>query len=174
MPIRIVAQPTVQPVTLVEVKADLRIEHTDDDARLTRHIAEAREWVEELAQRATTTQTLEYDLRQFSPYGVILPRAPIQEVLSVKYEDAEGEHTIDAANYTLIKALALLEPASGYSWPTSYRMVAEYKAGFGDAADDVPASLKTAIRLKVQELYDGPDATAAIYNVLGRQLTMVA
>jgi uncharacterized phiE125 gp8 family phage protein len=174
MPISIITPPEIEPVTLDEVKADLRIVHADDDALLERYIAEAREWVEELTQRATITQTLEYSLRQFSSYGVILPRSPIQEIVSVKYEDVDGEHTIDAAEYLFIKPLSLLEPATGYSWPDSFRMVAQYTAGFGDAAADVPASLKTAIRLKVQEYYDGADATAAIYNTLGRQFTMVA
>ncbi len=88
MGVRLITSPAIEPVTLAEAKADLRIDHDDDNALLGRHIAEAREWVEKLLQIKLLFQTWELVIDKFPPSEIKLPFGPVNSIVSILYDDA--------------------------------------------------------------------------------------
>ena len=58
-------------------------------------------------------------------------------------------------------------------WPSGQFVTVRFVAGYPDAAS-VPGAIKTAIRVKVEELYDGVDRTKFIDDILTQNLLLVA
>jgi uncharacterized phiE125 gp8 family phage protein len=178
MGVRIVTQPTVEPVTLAEVKQDLRIEHTDYDTMLARHITAARSWLERRIQRKIAEQELEFTFDEFPAAEIKLPVGPAIAVTEITYDDEGGfEQTVDSATYWLdnVSEDSWIFPEE--SWPVTLDAVNSvrvyYTAGYDDLAN-VPAELKQAIRLKVQELYEGGDYEKAITDLITNSLRIYA
>ena len=158
--------PALEPVSLDEAKAHLRVTSADEDAYIASLITAAREWCEGFQQRAYVTQTRKLVLDRF-PGGcaIYLPRPPLQSVTSIVYTDSEGaQYTVDADSY-IVDTDA--EPgrivlAYGASWPSvTLRPAAgveiTYVAGYGDASD-VPQKVKQAMLLLVGHWYEQREA----------------
>lgn len=64
--IKLITAPSVEPLTLQEAKDQLRINTTDQDARITAYIAAARQFCENFTNRAFITQTWELWLDSIS------------------------------------------------------------------------------------------------------------
>lgn len=172
---RIITPPTVEPISLAEIKQDLRIDHPDSDESLTRMMAEAREWLETRLQFKLLTQTWEFVIDSFPVAEIRLPFGPVQTIASVKYDDADGlEQTIDPADYFLDNASFRVIPEPwlfpALSWPVTLDAVnavrIRFVAGYATPAL-VPGPAKSAFRLKVRELYDGDDTRAQVDAVTG-------
>src|ERR1041385_152928 len=119
----IVAPPTVEPITLDEVKNWLKQDGGDDDALITDLISAAREHAEKYLRRALITQTwkLTLDLEQCGyandlpgglyalpisaiygglPDRIDLPYPPLVSVTSVTTYDINNTGTVfDSSNY---------------------------------------------------------------------------
>jgi hypothetical protein len=67
MALRLITAPNAEPVTLQEAKDSLRVEGTDEDARITRHIINARRQAEAYTERQLVTATWELVLDAFPP-----------------------------------------------------------------------------------------------------------
>jgi uncharacterized phiE125 gp8 family phage protein len=173
--VKLIAPPTTEPITLAEAKLNLRVDFTDDDARITRHIVEAREWVEWRIQQKIAVATWEIALDAFPTSEIELTLSPVNSVTSVKYDDvANVEQTLTVTTqYTYSNGI--IYPVG--DWPATYdkdnairiRAVTGYAA-----ANLIPAAVVGAIYLKIKELYDGTDADRAIHNLLTNHYTMVA
>ena len=183
---RLLAGPTVEPVTLAEAKAFLRLEsnspETAEDALVTSFIVAARQWAEGVTRRAFVLQTWAYTLPAFPPIchpdrsrydgdEIDLPLGRCLGVQSITYVDTDGtlrtlggpssSPTVTAAfRETLISdqgGVAL--PAWGETWPATRddepaAVTVTFRAGYGPAASDVPASIRTAILYRVADLYE--------------------
>jgi uncharacterized phiE125 gp8 family phage protein len=180
MGLQVIAPPVEEPVPIEDIKADLRVSHNDDDAQLTRLTAEAREWVEQRVQRELALKTWEFTIDYFPSAEIILPHRPINSIVAVKYDDVDGyEQTLPPAEYYLDNASepGWLFPVTG--WPATLDAVnavrVTYMAGYADPAL-MPAALKSAVTLMVQELYDGPDGgrQTRIRDLLMNSYLMVA
>lgn len=166
----LIEAPATEPVTLAEAKLHLRVEDDEsvEDSLIAALISAAREYGEHRTERCFLTQTWEDVFDSFPAcYGRLeLGRAPVQDVMSIKYIDASGvEQTLDPARYLVDASLAPVEiaPAPGYDWPdTECRRPASvrvrYVAGYGDGADAVPAILRAAIKLRIGELYENRES----------------
>lgn len=155
MNITIIGEPPVEPVTLVEVYAHLRLtpdhagspgeETHPDDAMLTRHIATARKSVETATRRSLVLQTLRMSMGgwhwwqwpgQSRCYSVRLHRPPIVSVESVSYYGADNAlQAVDAANYYLTdEQVPELRFVTGFVAPALYdrpdALRVEYRAGY--------------------------------------------
>lgn len=161
--------PSSEPVTLTEAKLHLRVDTTADDTLIAGLITAARITAENISWRALVTQTWELILDAF-PWKrlIVLPRPPLQKVVSITYKIAAGtEQTFAAANYVVDTdsdpgRLAL---ASTASWPGDelYPLGAvkvQFDAGYGDA-DDVPQIYKQAILLLVGHYYENREQVVA-------------
>lgn len=154
---RIITSPTVEPITLADVKAQLGIPTADTatDALITRRITEARQWAEDYMQRAIFTQTQEVRFDDFPPImrlreriqlpdryfdfdAIKLPFPDLQSVVSIKYIDIDGvEQTITASDYVVdtYDYLGAVRPAYGLAWPSvrseANAVRVQYKCGYG-------------------------------------------
>ncbi|KAF0234090.1 MAG: hypothetical protein FD177_1002 [Desulfovibrionaceae bacterium] len=171
MALKIVTPPAVEPVELSDAKLQLRISSSVDDVLVESRIMPARFWAEHAAGRQFITATWELRLDAW-PCGrvVDLPKPPLQEVLSVKCLDQDGtEQTFSSANYVVdtVSTKGRIVLKSEFSWPTladqpgAVRI--QFKAGYGDAAADVPACARHAILLHIQAAHLGDRETFGGY-----------
>jgi len=172
----LITGPTVEPVTLAEAKAHLRIDHSEEDSLIEALITAAREHIDGKAGwlgRALVEQTWELSLTRFPDDAIRLPLPPLVEVTSVTYVDTAGAtQPRSAALYQVLRHdPALIVPAYGQAWPSTREMPeavkvrfrAGYEPGSGsptDYAENVPRPIKQAILLLVAHWYGNREAAA--------------
>lgn len=149
--------PAAEPLTAAEVRARLGLSDSVSDAMLTPLIKGAREkldgWSGWLG-RALITQTWVLYLPAFCA-SVSIPLPPLQQVVSVKYIDADGvEQTLDAASHRVIAgSRPVLQFKSDTALPaTAFSADAvriEFRAGYGDGGASVPEPIRNAMVLDV-------------------------
>jgi uncharacterized phiE125 gp8 family phage protein len=171
------AAPARRAVTLADALAQVREFEGDNgagDALLEAYIAAAHDACEQRTERALITSDWLLTLDafpaadRFNPHAAIALRAcPVQSVLSIKYDDADGvERTLDTAAYRVspTQEPALITPVAGTTWPTTLdapgAVRVAYRAGYGATPDHVPEPLKQWIRLAVGDLYERRNASA--------------
>lgn len=144
--------PAAEPVTLTETKAYLRIDTNDEDTLLTTLITVAREAAEEYLGRSLITQTWQLAFDDFVPSEVRLPRGPVQNITSVKsYTQAEAETVISTDAYYLNAAK---DRVCFTSLIASHRIEILYVSGYGNAAGDVPSTIRHALLAFIARLYE--------------------
>jgi uncharacterized phiE125 gp8 family phage protein len=154
--------PTVEPLSLEEVKLHLRVDHTEEDTLIYRLLKMARETAEKDYDLALITQSLQYRLDDWpedEPF--YLPKPPLQSITSIGYYDTAGvAQTILASNYELdiYSQPGRVRPIPDYSWPDVQdklnAITIEYKAGFGATASTVPEELRQALLLLIGNYYE--------------------
>lgn len=155
----IVTAPAVEPVSLSEAKAHLRVDYSDDDSLIGAQISAARRMVEGFTRNRLITQTLRFTWNHFPP-TLSLPVWPVQSVETLEYTDTDGStQTLAASDYTLIKRKPReIGPAYSEVWPATRlhwnAVRVEVKAGHGDAGSDVPGDLLAAMKLILASLYE--------------------
>lgn len=154
-----IIQPVVEPLTLAEVKLNLRQDDSADDSIIAGLIAAAREQVEHRTGRALITQTWEHTWDSF-PVTINLSPTQIQSVLSVKYIDADGnQQTLPADQYQVDSdsAPGRIMPAYGLSWPGCKNVPnavrVQYTCGYGDTSAEVPAAIKHWMQIMIATWY---------------------
>lgn len=159
MSLSLVTAPTVEPVSLAEVKNYLKIDDdlTEDDALLSGLIAVARQHLDGYSGvlgRCLVSQTWKLSLPDFKSV-IKLPLPPLQSVTHVKYYDTGGNlDTVSASIYEVITG----GTSGGYihllgdqTWPTDVDtdraepVEITFVAGYGDSWNDVPEPLRLAI-----------------------------
>jgi uncharacterized phiE125 gp8 family phage protein len=162
-PYSVTVAPAIEPVTLDEAKEHLGVLVSDDDDLITALIIAAREFVENYTGRKLIEQTIQYTLPDFPLEGVIyIPSSPVISVDSVEYVDSGGDDQTLSADLYEVRAIELPPEISllgGESWPstdtdTSVAVTVTATVGYGDSADDVPHTIKSAIKLMLTKLYD--------------------
>ena len=171
--LKIVTEPTAEPITTAEAKAHLRVDIADDDTLIAALVKAARRWCEEATNRAFVTQTWDLRLDHFPGWGswrgpyadlasveILVPISPLASVTSITYVDTDGtSQTLATAKYTVDSASepARIVPAYGESWPDTRdvpnAVTVRFVAGYG-AATAVPERIKAAIKLMVASLYE--------------------
>jgi uncharacterized phiE125 gp8 family phage protein len=150
--------PAVEPVSLDEAKAFLRIEHDDDDDVITALIAGARLYAEAQTRRALITQSWRLTRDAWPQTGRIAVRpAPLQSLDAVRVHDGGSEAIeLDVAGFFPDVAGSELVFAP-WAMPQPGRAAGielDVTLGYGDAAIDVPEPLRQAIRLLVGHWYE--------------------
>jgi uncharacterized phiE125 gp8 family phage protein len=168
MPSILLSPPAVEPLSLAEAKAFLRVEHDADDDVITALIAGARIHVEAQTRRALITQSWRLSRDAWPDDGriAVLP-APLRSLEAARVWRLDGTtQAIDADAFALdaASAPAVLSFAAG-ALPAPGRAVAgielDIEAGYGDAAADVPQPLRQAIRVLVSHWYENRGVVAA-------------
>lgn len=167
--------PTTEPLTLAELKLHCRVDFADDDALVTSLGTAARECVESMTGRALISQTWILTLDRF-PREIRIPVCPVQakaDSVTITYIDPSG--TVQTLSPTLfdvdaISEPARIQPAYGQQWPetrdTQNAITVTFISGYGDSGDDVPESLKCAIRLLTAHWYEHRELAGATITPL--------
>lgn len=134
---------TAAPVALAEVKEYTRIDTADFDATLNRAIKAAADEIENFGQVALLSQTIRVTVFDMvHGRGFDLPIGPVADA-------ATASVTIDGVAVIGFDLVGGMRPH--LRWPEalryefSARVVIEYPAGFGDAAEDIPDDLAQAV-----------------------------
>lgn len=149
--------PSVEPVTLVEAKKNLRLDHESEDELIEGLIRAAREEVEASCGVALIEQDWRLSLDRLPLLGrVLLRRHPVREVKSVTVFGHDGEGSlVDPGTYRLD---ASGRPARLHFLTTPPHAIngveIDFSAGFGESGTDVPDLLKRAILVLVAHWYE--------------------
>jgi uncharacterized phiE125 gp8 family phage protein len=151
--------PAIEPVSLAEAKAYLRVEHNDDDELIGALIAGSRIHVEAQTRRALITQSWRISADCWPEDGrlTVVP-GPLQQLTAARVYDFEGlAHDVDVQAFVSDKGASVLAFAP-WAVPAPGRVVAGIElnvtVGYGDAAIDVPEPLRQAIRLLTAHWYE--------------------
>lgn len=172
--------PAVEPVTLAEMKAHLRLDGAEEDAVVSACIVAARQACESYTGRSLISQTWQLYLDRWPKGAMRLPRGPVQELLSVAVIGDDGDATLLDGDGFHLDASAdppRLLRKRGAFWTTTARSLAgieiTYKAGYGDSWNDVPQALRQGLMMAAAQFYEHregggdahlPPAIAALWN----------
>lgn len=174
--LEILSAPTVEPVTLAEVKAFARVAIDDDDDLIESLIPAARAICEQATRRVFLPTQFELTVSHlpFAPWAfpwggwwgagrdpsISLPRPPLVSLDSLSYADESGNPiALDLAKLRVVRGTpGRIAPAFGCFWPFSLpelgSIAIRYTAGYPDPAH-VPATIKLAIKRLCTDWYDG-------------------
>ena len=154
--------PAVEPITLAEAKAHLRLDASAEDALVTSLILTSRLHIEAALGLALITQGWTY-LRDRWPRSrsLDLPMRPIQAVTAIRVLAADGSFTtLDPTSYELdgrgLPARLVLPASASRPQPgrASNGIAIDFTAGWGDLPADVPAPIRQSLLLLVAHWYE--------------------
>jgi uncharacterized phiE125 gp8 family phage protein len=185
MPLELTAAPAIEPITLDETKAHLKVDTTDDDALITNLISAARARAEWHTGRAFITQgwTLWLDgwpgatpcsdlppaLSATPPAAIEIPLPPLQAVSAItSYARDDSATVLDTSQYQVDTASkpARVALKFGVTPPANLRAInaiaIAFTAGYGDGESNVPALIRQAILDIIADMYANRGDTAAV------------
>jgi uncharacterized phiE125 gp8 family phage protein len=148
-----------------------------EDTILTVLITSARQYVEAVTRRALISQTWDMYLNEF-PFNnsFEIPLGSLQSITSMAYTDSSGTVTTMTATTDYIADTAS-EPGRvvlpyGIGWPSTTLhpvnpIAIRFVCGYGATAASVPASIRTAIKMTVEDLFEN---RSAVHNRAGVQI----
>ena len=162
----LIEAPTVELLSLTDVKANLRVMHNIEDDLIRVMITDAVSYAEESMDRALMEQKWRVMLDSFpaSAGAIALPRPKLQSVNSITYTDENGvsQTLILDTDFTLNTTAepGLIERAytSGVRplWPTvrpgTRAVVIQYTCGWDDP-DLIPREVISAIKVRISDMY---------------------
>ena len=154
--------PAVEPLTLSEAKAHLRVDTTDEDTLISSLITAARIHIEMATGRALITQVWSLFLDAWpSGDAVPLPLAPLVSVGAVRTYDEQGVATaLNAQDYFVdtVSQVPRVVRVNGQIWSPPGQVAngieIAFTAGYGANASDVPEPLRQAVRLLVAHWFE--------------------
>lgn len=162
-----VSAPAALPISVAEAKAQMRVEGNDDDTIIERLVNAAVAFVDVqgVLGRAMITQTWGEWLAP-NPSTVMLSLGPVQSVSAIKYYDVDGVlQTATLADFNVFGTpnRITITPKTGKAWPTTQTrddaIKIEYVIGYGNAASDVPQTVRHALLMLVAHWYENRETT---------------
>ena len=157
--------PAVEPVSVSEAKAHLRVDISDDDSYISTLITAAREWCEQYLDRTLINTQWTMRLDSF-PYEIELPRPPIATsgtttAVSLTYtlgDDSTATLSTTAYRVDRNSTPGVVRQLRAGTWPANlddYNAVAvTWWAGYGASGTSVPAAIRHAILMLVGHWYE--------------------
>jgi len=155
-------------LTHAEVRQQLRVDVSDEDAGQLFYLQAAVEIAEGYLGRGLLTQTWRVVDDDFDDEVYLPMAAPLQSVTSVQYYNTSGTLTTLSSSTYVVETTsepARLTLAPNHSWPAVQAgrvgaVVITYVVGWDDP-DDVPAAIKQGVRLAMTSMYESRDGAEA-------------
>ena len=158
--------PAVEPVTVAEMRDQVRQDSTAEDALLASYIRAARVRVEGFTRRRLISQEVEF--RRDGLGGVIrLPVDPVISLDQITYLDTAGtEQVLSGSLYRMRRSVMPFEviPTPNAVWPA---VLADLDTvgivltvGYGPDPEDVPEDFRAAIRGLAAHYYANREAVS--------------
>ena len=175
--------PAVEPVTLSEAKAHLRVDTATDDAYIGSLITAAREWCEQYLDRTLvhTQWVMRFD--RFPPDGTMdieLPRPPMATAgtttavaLTFTYENGTTA-TYSTASYRVDRdgVPGTVKTLYGQTWPPHLQddnaISVTWWGGYGSSGTSVPAAIRHAMLMLVGFWYE--NRSTVVVGSISKQL----
>lgn len=161
MAIKVVTPVAVEPITLAELRAHLRLDTVGgvhpDDTMIQAQLIAAREFAEHYTGRMLAPVTLELALDAFPAGAIELTGSPVASITSIKYIDLAGtEQTLDPAAFSLndYGIAAKVEMAYTTPWPATRDIANAVKVRYVAGYVAAPGIAKAAMLLLVGHLYE--------------------
>jgi len=159
---RVTTKPTIEPISVDEVKLFARIDGTDEDDLIASFIESARLACENYLCRTLIEQTITLKMDYWADTQIELPRPPLISITEVETLDESNVATVYSSDnyYSIIEDdLSLLCIKKGYSIPENTArdfggFQVRYKAGYGSTASSVPAPIREALKFWVTHMYE--------------------
>lgn len=175
MTARLITPPAALAVDLGLAKDCLRVDGSDNDAQIRSLILGIAMAAEHETGRAFIYQDWRVTLDGF-PDSIRLERAPLAQVLSVRYYDADNVlQTLHPADYEVdnVTEPGYVVPAVGKAWPSTFNRInavmVDYRCGYGADHTAVPENIKAYVLGVLAVRFDPPATGAqdAIDNLSG-------
>ena len=171
--------PAVEPVSLADMKAYLRVDDDAEDELVAGLIKAARLMVEATARRVLITQSWRLMLPEWpASRSLALPLSPVIAIDKVEMFDAAGlatqlaadayalDPTLDPPRLMLRQALPSAASSSG--------LAVAFRAGFGPVPEDVPATLRLALKIIVARWFENRGDVAGEQTLPREALALIA
>jgi uncharacterized phiE125 gp8 family phage protein len=171
--------PAVEPVTLTEAKAHLRVDTSDDDAYIGTLITAAREWCEQYLDRTLVNTQYVMRLDAF-PHEIELPRPPMATsgtttAVTLTYTlGDDSTATLSATQYRVDRnsTPGVVRQLRAGSWPANLddqnAVTVTWWAGYGASGTSVPAAIRHAIMMLVGFWYE--NRSTVLVGSISKQL----
>ncbi|MBV1693727.1 MAG: head-tail connector protein [Hyphomicrobiales bacterium] len=168
MSLLLTSGPIVEPVSLAEARAHLRIDTTDEDAYIASLITTSRLHIETALDVALMRQQWSLFLDTWpAARPLTLPLRPVMSLDAVRTFSPSGEPTTyepDGFELDAVSSPARLyrKPQTRFTGPfrTANAIEIAFTAGFGSIPADVPAPLRQALLLLLAHWYEHREIVA--------------
>lgn len=162
MRLRLITEPSTQPITLAEVKQHLKtVDISTEDDFVTTLIKAVTNFAEEYTYRQFISATYEQYYDEFPINEFQLEKPRLQSITSIKYQDVNGDEQTLATSVYEVNAkseIGTVRLKDGQSYPALdpvYNAVTiKFIAGYGDAATDVPDLLRSTLKVMLSHLFE--------------------
>ncbi|NWG71789.1 MAG: phage head-tail connector protein [Parvularculaceae bacterium] len=163
MSLELITPPAEEPLSLADLKAHLRVAHSEEDALILSFARAARHAIEARYGLAVILQEWRWRLDRAPLGAIVLPRSPLVAVNSVSLVARDGSaEPVDPALYeveTGRRGRLFLHGAVPWAGRALGALQIDFSAGAPDAAA-APPEIKTAIALIVAHFFENREAGA--------------
>ena len=151
--------PDVEPISLIQAKNWLRIDHSDEDELVAALIASARLIVESASGSMMITQSWRIVMDAWPTGDINVPLAPVSAILALRTLETTGASVLVAPS----SYVADISGGQGRirflkAPPTPQKSIGgveiDVELGFSSSPQGVPETLKTAMRLLIARWYE--------------------
>jgi uncharacterized phiE125 gp8 family phage protein len=154
--------PVVEPVSVSDAKAHLRVDGDDDNFYIASLISAAREWVEAYLDRTLVKTQWTLKMDRFPIGDIELPRPPMLPLaVSLTFTSESGAVSVLASNLYRVDSAStpgVVRPLREADWPAymddANAITITFWAGYGDDGRSVPAAIRHAILMLVGQWYE--------------------
>ena len=143
--------PQIEPVSLSEMKAYLKIEHADEDDLLRAFVTSARIHLEQMLGLQFIAQTWRVVIDGPFSSSFLVPVSPLSNILDAALISPEGDVAVlgrEAFAIEREQGPARIRNQTGVVLFSGQKLQLDVEVGFGATADDVPATLRQAIKMR--------------------------
>jgi uncharacterized phiE125 gp8 family phage protein len=170
--------PAVEPVSLLDMKAHLRVDDDAEDELVTGLVKAARLMVEAACGRVLVSQKWRLMLHHWPARALALPLSPLIAIDKVEVFDAAGigatmpADAIEVDSFEDPPHVAFISPpAPGRA---RHGIAIDFRAGFGPTPEDVPEPLRLALKIIAARWFENRGDVVGEQSLPAEALALIA